>query len=239
MGQPIASCLPIRKKGAKFLRFVIPFLGRFTAAEILYETVTIVARTDRGDTGVIKMEGAARFELTRIVLGTQLDTVLDVDFTRNGNARPNLGEGWSVAEDDFTCTLNDNSFIHFPSPPAQGTYTLRLRFSTFIWDTLPVQALETYVNETQVDVFTTVLPGIVFHEISFAGAVFATTADSAIRLYHPGAGRYCDHYETTDARRLAFAFRRISLGRAVPPLTVAADCGLSRSNGRPDGGLEC
>jgi len=196
----------------------MPIEGRFSPEEILYETVTLIARTDRGDTGVIKMEGAARFELTRMVLGGKVETLFDLDFTRQGNACPNLGKGWSVSEPDFTCTLDDNSFIHFQSPAAFGTYMLRMRFSPFIWKTLPIQTLDAYVNETQVDEYSTSAEGIVFHQGSFDGAVFHATAKSTIRLHHPNAGRFSEHYETADSRRMAFAFRRISLVRVVSPL---------------------
>ncbi len=217
-GNPIAACPVEPGGGGSKLRFELPMLGRFTAADLAHETVIIAARNPRGDSGTLGLEGSTRLELIRTYLGVPAETIIDLDFTRHGNARPFLGKGWSNAEDTFTWTEDDDSFIHFRTPAAPGPFLLRMRLVASIAAFVPIQLMQIHLNEAVVATFTESDPAEQFREFRLTGESFAGTTESHLRLHHPYAVRPRDHHaSSTDGRRLAFRVKRLSLVRVLNP----------------------
>jgi hypothetical protein len=54
-----------------------------------------------------------------------------------------------------------------------------------------------------------------FREFRVEGAIFAGHEVSTIRLFHPYAGNPSQHSDIQDTRRIAFAFRRLTLVRVL------------------------
>jgi len=211
----IASVPVSADTGHGKMPFKLAIEGRFTVAELVVETVRLNARNARGDTGPITLDGATQLELIRDHLGIPVEPIIDLDFTRDGNARPYLGAGWSGAENNFTWTEGDDSLVHFPTPRTAGPYLLRLRTAAFLSVMITAQKLDIYVNEELIA--ATMIDGQLaeFREFRFDGSLFGTEATTTLRLHHPFAGRPSEHHGTGDARRLAFSFRRLSIVRPL------------------------
>ena len=194
--------------------FRLPFEGRFAVSDLIRESVHLVARNARGDTGNIGLNGATQLELIRDYMGLPVEKVIDLHFTHGGNARPHLGTGWSGPEAEFTWTLDNDSLIHFPSPKPDGAYFLRLRARAFITNLVAMQKLDVFVNDELIANLVADTAEMEFNEFRFPGNVF-TKKQATVRLHHPYAGRPSEHLGTGDDRRLAFAVRRISVVRML------------------------
>jgi hypothetical protein len=196
--------------------FKIPIDGRFSAREVVCDTITIVANTARGDTGTITMDAANRFDFIRDFFGEPAETELDLNFTRGGNAGPYLGIGWYGASDSFTCTVDYDSLIHFVMPSKPGKYLLRMRYSSYIFsEHRPNQTLGIYFNETQIGEIISQETDSVFRELEIVSAPELLGLAVTLRLHHPDAERPCDHGDSADTRRLSFAFRHITIVRVA------------------------
>jgi hypothetical protein len=128
-GVVIAACSSAPQSGQRHVQFSLPVEGLFTGAELVKEEVVLIAHDREGNRGQLRLDGAAQIELIRDNLGAPSVGVFDLDFSRDGNARPYLGGGWSGAESSFTWTENDDSFISFGTPAEPGTYALRMALS--------------------------------------------------------------------------------------------------------------
>jgi hypothetical protein len=191
--------------------------GRFTGADLVKEAVTLTAYDSDGNSGRIWLDGASQLELIRDHLGAPAVTVLDLDFSREGNARPYLGAGWSQAEDDFTWAEDDDSFISFDTPTDPGHYALRLTAGTILnKPQLSSQELAISIDGTYVTQIFYNEAFAQFHECRFSHEVFAHQTRSVLHLHHPDAVRPSDTGPSADQRRLSFNFKRLSIARLLP-----------------------
>jgi hypothetical protein len=143
--------------------------------------------------------------------------LFDLDFSRDGNARPYLGAGWSGAEPDYTCTEDDDSFVTFTTPLKAGTYALRMTAGALIFKpSVPIQELTVFIDETHVGQITYFDGFTQFNELKFGSDAFAQTPQTVLRLHHPGAIRQSDLGPHPDKRRIAFTFKRLTLVHLIP-----------------------
>jgi hypothetical protein len=185
-------------------------------AELVQETVILEAVSQYGATGILTLDSATKTELIRAHFGRPAETILDLDFSRNGNARPNLGDGWSHAEERYTWGKDDNSIITFAAPSNLGPYLLRIRFGTFLTPMITGQLLDVYANEKFIGGFVADNLRPEFRELELQPDAFEGSKISTLRLHHPHAGRPCEHGgNAKDERRLAFAFYRLTIVRPL------------------------
>jgi hypothetical protein len=217
-GHLIASVVASAQPGEARFFFSVTVDDRVKAADLIRETVIVVARDSDGNTGRLLLDGAAQLELIRDYLGVPTIVSFDLDFSPGGNARPYLGSGWSGSGVDVTFMQDDESFINFETPSESGTYALRITIGAIIQKPdVPEQALTAFVNGVEVaQLFQTESP-VQFHEFMFSSEAFTAIPHSSLRFYHPDAKRPCDLGWNGDIRRLAFSVKRISLVRLVSP----------------------
>jgi hypothetical protein len=213
----IASCRAWPERGDGGFRFMMPIDGRFKAAELLAESVTVVVRNKRGEAGTMRLDGAAQLELIREHLGVPCEPVIDLDFAHGGNAQPYLGAGWSSAERDFTWTEDDESTISFDAPSEPGTYALRLTSGAFLpKPNIERQDMQILVNDELVGTVAMTDAHMQYDEVRFSGDLLLAGPRVMLRFLHPDAGRPSDFYgESKDHRRLAFCVRRLSVVRLL------------------------
>jgi hypothetical protein len=216
-GLVIASCPATPQPQHGRFAFSMPLEGVFTGADLVTERVTIVARDSDGNNGRLKLDGAAQLELIRDHLGVPCVGILDLDFSRDGNARPYLGAGWSGAEENYTWTEGNDSFIGFDTPAEPGTYALRFTAAALVRKHEPwEQLLAVFLNDEEIGRRSETEGHARFQEFKFQHEAFGGTPRATLRLHHPGAVRPSDVDGTRDTRRLAFAFKRLSVVRLLP-----------------------
>jgi hypothetical protein len=214
----VVSCPATARPERSKFDFSIPVEGLFTGAELVREDVFLMARDSDGNTGRLRLDGAAQIELVREYLGVPASVILDVDFSRGGNSRPYLGAGWSGAEADFTWTEGDDSFVNFNAPTEPGTYVLRMTAGAFVTKpALSAQEMAVFVNTTHVGHIVSTEYHPQFQECKFQHEAFAGGPRTTLRLHHADAARPCDIGSNPDSRRLAFSFKRLTLVRLLPP----------------------
>jgi hypothetical protein len=214
-GSVIASCGTGTPGRDGLLPFNMPMAGRFTAREIVCDAVTLTARSARGDTGLLKLNGATQLGLIREHLGASVEILFDLDFSRDGNASGFLGRGWSSPQARATWMIDDESEIRFDSPAAAGSYALRMKFEAFVTPLVPIQLLDIYANGALVAALTTNDGRTCFRELPLDAPPFAAAAATTLRLYHPYAARPSDFSLTADTRRLSFGVHRLTLVRLL------------------------
>jgi hypothetical protein len=213
----IASCRAAPDPGSGGFRFMMAMDGRFTATELVTESVMVAVRNKRGEAGTMRLDGAAQLELIREHLGVPCEPVIDLDFAHGGNAALYLGAGWSSAERDFTWTEDDESVVTFDAPSQPGTYALRVTTGAFLpKPNIERQDMRILVNEEQVAIVTLTDAHMQYDETRFSGDLLLAAPRTTLRFLHPGAGRPSDFFgDSKDHRRLAFCFRRLSVVRLL------------------------
>jgi len=215
-GKVVAEYLvPDSKDG--WLHFKMPIEDRFTVEEVARDAVAINCVNSRGDAGLLTLDGSTRLQLIRQYMGVPVEPVLDLDFRRSGNAKAYLGRGWSVAEPDYTWTVGEESIIRFKSPAPPGPFLLRMTYSSFISEFVPLQPLDCYINDHMIASFTEDSRKPTFREFRFNKSVFHGVEESVIRLEHPFAAAPNKFAKVNDDRSLAFCFRTISILRVLSP----------------------
>lgn len=191
--------------------------GLLTGDDLVHERVKLKARNFRGDACELKLDGATQLELIRDHLGVPADTVVDIDFTRGGNAEPYLGKGWSGPGIFERWTVDDDSWLSFDTPVPAGEYRLRLTMSPYLRaPEIDRQNMRVFVNDALLETLMLVSPGMQFNEFKLASEVLQRSPVTRLWFHHPGAVRPSDFEGTTDRRRLAFAFKRLWLVRLRP-----------------------
>jgi hypothetical protein len=214
-GETIAMCEVCQIQGRKVLPFTIPIEGRFTSEELVRQSVTVVARTNRGDTGTIQMDSANSWELTKLYLGEPIEVVFELDLTGSRPRSPLMKEGWFPTADQWTWTKNDDSVVQFATPTLPGDYVLRFRAGAFITNSTDIQSMEIYLDDLLLGSFSTRSEVSEFREYRFDGGLFSGSASSILRLHHSTAAAPSHDSIVHDTRRLAFSFRRLSLYRVL------------------------
>lgn len=214
--------------------FSLPIEDRFTSDDLVREEVIIIARDSDGNSGRILLDGATQLELIREHLAEPAAVILDLDFSRGGNARPYLGDGWSGTEDNFTWTEDDDSFISFDAPNESGNYVLRMTTGSLIRKPhLPTQRLNLFINAMQIAYVVCDEAHAQFHEFRFTQDVFAGASRATLHLHHPDAVSPSDLGESQDKRRLAFNFKRLTIVRLL------SCCGAIKDLTQPYGSPRC
>jgi hypothetical protein len=99
-----------------------------------------------------------------------------------------------------------------------GIYALRMTVGAVIRKpVLPEQDLKVFIDATQVAHIAQTEGYSQFQEFKFAHEAFAGGPRTTLRLHHPGAVRPSNLGASTDTRRLAFCFRRLTLARLLTP----------------------
>jgi hypothetical protein len=215
-GKVVAEYLvPETKSG--WLHFRFPIEGRFTLEEVGRDIVAINCVNSRGDASLLPLDGTTRLELIRQYMGIPSEPILELDFKRSGNAKAYLGRGWSAPEGTSTWTLGEESIIRFKSPAPPGPFLLRMTYSCFVSEQVPLQPLDCYINDHLIASFTEDNRKVSFREFRFGPSVFQGVDESVIRLEHPFAAAPSKFSKVNDDRCLAFCFRTISIVRVLSP----------------------
>jgi len=179
----------------------------------------VLVKPRPGDEAEIAWAGSAEDESVAALPEPEPDgagtTILDLSFAISGNAEPYLGTGWSPAEEEFTWTEADDSLVYFPRPSGSGPFILRLWFGPCTTPTVPQQTLEIYLNDSRIGGLNVGEDGPDECEFVLESSAFGSLSVATLRLHHPDAVRPSDHFDSDDTRRLAFAFRSISLLKAA------------------------
>ena len=136
----------------------------------------------------------------------RIDAVFGVD----GNADRNAGFGWSKPENGFTWSIEDRSQLLLDAPPDASDYWLEMDVVPYTAPpSVPHQTLVVTVNGTEIHRFEPLARGMV--GCSVPGALVRGRKKIDVLLEHPLAASPRDVAGEQDDRRLAIAFRRLSL----------------------------
>lgn len=134
-------------------------------------------------------------------------------FGRDGNGPEKTGRGWSAPENGFTWAIGDSSLLVLDAPPEAAHYLLDFDIVPFqAPPAVPGQRLSVVVNGTQVHQFDRLVRGK--SSCAVPGHLVRGRDKVEILLEHPDAARPCDVSDETDDRRLAIAFRTLTLKEA-------------------------
>ena len=135
---------------------------------------------------------------------------VDVVFGVEGNATDLAGFGWSKPENGFTWSIEDRSLLILDTPPDAGDYWLEMDVIPYIAPPqVTAQSLAVSVNGTEVHRFNPLARGMV--GCSVPGGLVRGHPRVEILLEHPAAASPRDVAGENDERRLAIAFRTLSL----------------------------
>ena len=135
---------------------------------------------------------------------------VDIQFGAEGNAENGSGFGWSKPENGFTWAIEDRSLLLIDAPPEASDYWLEMDVIPYVAEpSVPTQTLTVSVNGTEVHRFDPVTRGMV--GCSVPGGLVTGRDKVEILMTHPDAASPCDVAGEQDERRLAIAFRRLSL----------------------------
>lgn len=136
----------------------------------------------------------------------RVDAVFGVD----GNADKMTGFGWSAQENGFAWSIGDRSLLTLDAPSDASDYWLEMDVAPYTAPpSVPHQSLTVMVNGTQVHRFEPLDRGMVGCPV--AGSLIRGRKKIDILLEHPLAASPRDVAGEHDDRRLAIAFRRLSL----------------------------
>lgn len=134
----------------------------------------------------------------------------EIIFGEGGNAGDRLGIGWSAPENGFVWSIDHRSEITLEVPAPAEHYVLEMDVVPFVAPPiLPRQRLIVVVNGQPVHHFDPLPRGIV--SCMVPGYLLAGRETAEIALEHPDAARPADVLPEHDIRRLAIAFRSLSL----------------------------
>jgi hypothetical protein len=197
-------------------RFSLALTVSVAPTDLICEDLVVYVWDGEGCSGRIRLDGTAQLDLVRQHLSGPMSIVLDLNFSKDGNARPFLGKGWSNAEARGSWALGDDSFIYFDRPDRSGTYKLRLVAHPFVLNRVATrQRLDLFVNETLVNRCVVSGEATMGYDCEFSGEVFSHGPRATIRLYHPDAVRISDIAGRPDKRRLALYVNRLSLVNSI------------------------
>jgi hypothetical protein len=136
----------------------------------------------------------------------RVDAVFGVD----GNADKMTGFGWSAQEDGFAWSIDDRSLLTLDAPSDASDYWLEIDVAPYtVPPSVPHQSLTVTVNGTQVHRFEPVERGMA--GCTVPGILIRGRKKIDILLEHPLAASPSNVAGERDDRRLAVAFRRLSL----------------------------
>ncbi len=131
-------------------------------------------------------------------------------FGVDGNAEPAMGYGWSAPENGFTWAIEDKSLLTLAELPPAEDYWLELDVIPYeAPPAIPAQRLTIAVNGETVQTYDRLARGVV--ACTIPGALIRGRPSIEIRLDHPDAASPSVVAEVDDERRLAIAFRWVTL----------------------------
>ena len=135
---------------------------------------------------------------------------VDIQFGTDGNAEDRSGFGWSKPENGFTWSIEDRSLLTIDCPPDASDYWLEMDVTPYLAPpSVPVQTLIVSVSGSEVHRFTALERGMI--GCTVPGALVRGREKVEILLEHPCAASPNDVAGEQDERRLAIAFRVLSL----------------------------
>ena len=135
---------------------------------------------------------------------------VDLTFGADGNSEPSTGFGWSKPENGFTWSIEDRSLLMIDAPPRASDYWLEMDVIPYMAPpSVPQQILTVSINGTAIHRFEPLKRGRV--GCSVPGALVHGHDSVEILLEHPCAASPSDVAGEKDERRLAIAFRTVSL----------------------------
>jgi hypothetical protein len=134
----------------------------------------------------------------------------EIVFGKDGNAAGCTGYGWSAHEDGYTWSTGDRSLLTIQNPGPADEFWLEFDVVPFVAPpVLPAQSMGVTVNGELIQVFDPLVRGKVGCIVP--GRHLQGLETVAIVLDHPKAAIPRDLTGVNDDRRLAVAFRRLSL----------------------------
>lgn len=135
---------------------------------------------------------------------------VDVVFGAEGNAGPAMGFGWSKPENGFTWSIEVRSLLLIDTPPDASDYWLEMDVIPYIAPpVVPRQMLSVTISGKPVHRFESVTRGVI--GCAVPGTLIWGRKKVDILLEHPNAASPNVVAGEHDDRRLAIAFRRLSL----------------------------
>jgi hypothetical protein len=135
---------------------------------------------------------------------------ISLRFGSDGNAQRSMGYGWSTPEIGFTWATEDRSLLTLDPLPSAANYWLDMDVAPFIVPpVLPSQRLVVQIHGETVHTFDPLESGPV--ACAVPGHLLHGRPRIEIVLEHPNAARPHDVSGGGDTRRLAIAFRSLSL----------------------------
>jgi hypothetical protein len=135
---------------------------------------------------------------------------LEITFGKGGNAQDCLGYGWSAPEDGYTWSIGGRSLLTIRNPGTAEAFWMELDVLPFVAPPrLPSQSLMVTINGEQIHSFDPLPRGRV--GCAIPGRHLRGVEAAAIVLDHPRAAVPREITGVKDDRRLAIAFRSLSL----------------------------
>jgi hypothetical protein len=194
-------------------RFVLDLTHPVTPDDILRDRISVFALDRHGTRSTLEMSGAVQLEYLRAAGGTSTTRELTIDFSRDGNSRDYVREGWGGAEREVTWAVGTDSTIAvtFDKPGSRYGLEILLYYAFVVRDKIPSQTLAISISDMLIGKFYPVsrqqlLECDIPPELTQSG-------EAIIRFHHPDAARPIDFGVGSDFRMLAVAFRRMRLKR--------------------------
>jgi hypothetical protein len=138
---------------------------------------------------------------------------IDIAFGAAGNTASYLGAGWSGQENGYCWSIDDVSVVTIP--PLQPAQEFCLTMDVVPFEHPPAvarQRLGVRINGAQVHSIDTLPRGVV--TVTLPGALLQGVDPVEIVFEHPDATSPREASKQKDERRLAVAFRSLSIARA-------------------------
>lgn len=196
--------------------FSFPLAGLVTPDEFLRDEVRIVATNTLGFAAPLKLSGESMLDLINQHMGPRGETLANVQFTLDGNAASFIGEGWSHQEDTLRWSEGPRARLSAACAVREGD-RLMLTVLAHPFTALPVlreQRMEMRMNGVDIH-SASIGPGDnTYQKISVPSRDVGGCSTVELTFGFPDAARPCDVVDgSRDARRLGFAFRRLTLMR--------------------------
>jgi hypothetical protein len=210
-GELIASTRQFERVGDGW-RFALGLANPVTPDDILRDRISVFAVDRHGSRNTLKMSGAVQLEYLRAAGGVSTTRELTIDFSRDGNSRGYVREGWSGVERDLTWAIGTESTIVVTFDKPGSRYGLELLLQAFVvYDKIASQTLAISISDMVIGKFyptgrEQLLECDIPPELTQSG-------EAIIHLHHPNAARPIDFGKSGDTRMLALAFRRMRLKR--------------------------
>ena len=129
--QEVASTCSFEAAGHSW-RLTIDADREFAADDILKERLEVFAVDRLGGRSRLRMEGAMQLGYIREVFGAPSALELSIDFSRKGNGRDYVRDGWYGPEEEHTWTRGTYSTIELPFRVPGSKYELEILAWPFV-----------------------------------------------------------------------------------------------------------